>query len=624
MLDIFFLCIIHLTCCGLGLLEYKICTEIKKLESDYETGFINILEDLTFSQWKTLKMCEFYANSKYLNSSKTNGVNKDELKRDTPFYNIVNFRVTIAKVATDLDIKDIDITSDDPKHYIKAMLLRKEAYEWMKENNFAQFLNRMGYTRAKYGGVLVKKYDEGDKMELQVVQWKNVITDQVNIIDNPLIERHYMTPAELLKKKDVWDNIEEVLKLNQDSKAARGYGVKQVSNRICIYEAKGEFPIEFLKNARDELTTQKDKYEYARQQYFVADVYGKNFILYAEELKKSPYDFLPWEEMEGRGLGRGVIEDSEEAQVWTNDAVKNEKGAMDLAGKVVGKTTSKKLGGNILEVDNGKIFELEEGKELELLNLTPSAIGKFENQIRMWKEQADGATSSYDANTGEQPPSGTPYSQTALLNQIASKPFDYRREEAGIFLTRLFDKWIIPYLIKRLKKKHILATDFDEDELAMIDQDFTTHRANQRVKEALLEGKFLTPDEYQAVLESEKLLGTKRYLDMPDDYFDDIEPKISVNPTGELKNKQAILQSLSTLMGDVMKSFNPNTGRFAVFDDPRLAKIFSTIVELSGAGISPASLGIGKQLNAPSSALAQGAQPFSPQPSPISNIPTPA
>lgn len=589
-------------------MEYKICSEVKQLESDYEQSSINILEGLPFSQWNTIKMCEFYANSKYTGAYG----NKDELGRDAPFYNIVNFRVTIAKVATDLDVKDIDITSDDPKHYVKAMLLRKEAYEWMKKNNFAQFLNRMGYTRAKYGGALVKKYEEKGDLELQIVQWKNAITDQVEIKDNPIVERQYMTHAELLRKKDVWKDVREVLKLSQDVKAARKYGQKEVSNRICVYEVKGEFPIEFLKNAKDEQTDEEDKYEYSMQQYFIADVYGKTFILFAEELKESPYDFLPWEEMEGRALGRGVIEDSEEAQVWTNDAVKNEKAAMDLAGKVILKTTDKKLGNNILEVDNGKIFEIQEGKEFDKIDITPAAIGQFEHQINLWKEQADGATSSYDATTGEQPPSGTPYSQTALLNQIASKPFDYRREEAGIFLTRVFEKWIIPHLVKKLKKKHILASDFDEEELAMIDQDFAVSRANDKVKENLLQGKYTSPEEYQALIEVEKLAGTKRYLEMPDNYFDDIEAKVTVNPTGELKNKQAILQSLSTLMADVIKSFNPNTGTFGVFDNPQLSKIFGTILELSGAGISPASLGLGKQQQSPmmqTGAMAQGVQP---------------
>lgn len=575
------------------------------------------MDGLTFSQWQTLRMCEFYSNSKYMGNSAgvtSTGVvigdngNKDELGRDTPFYNVVNYRVTIAKVATDLDIKDIDITSDNPKHYVKAMLLRKEAYEWMKENNFGLFLNRMGYTRAKYGGVLVKKFEDKGKLELQVVQWKNAITDQIDIPNNPIVERQYMTYAELLKKRDVWNNVDEVLERQKDLRTAKKFGEKEISNRICVYEVKGEFPKMYLAQSRDEEYDDDDAYEYSLQQYFIADVYGKKYILFADDLRESPYEYLAWEEMEGRALGRGIIEDSEEAQVWTNDAVKNEKNAMDLAGKVVLKTTSKNLGNNILEVDNGKIFEIEDGKELDVMNLVPAALGEFQTQIQKWKEQADGATSSFDSITGEQPPSGTPYSQTALLNQVASKPFDFRREEAGIFVTKLFTKWVIPHLIKKLKKKHILATDFDAEELEMIDNDFATHRANQKAKESFMKGNPMTQEEYNALIQGEKLLGTKRYLEMPDDYFADIIPKITINPTGELKNKQAILQSLSTILGDVMRTYDPNTRTFAVLENPQTAKIFGSILELSGAGLSPASLGIGKT-NRGTSATAQNMQP---------------
>lgn len=145
-------------------------------------------------------------------------------------------------------------------------------------------------------------------------------------------------------------------------------------------------------------------------------------------------------------------------------------------------------------------------------------------------------------------------------------------------------------------------------------------RANEKIKEMIMNDHYPTQEEYQAIMESEKILGVKRYLEMPDNYFDDIEAKVTIDPTGEMRNKQAILTSLSTIMGDVVKSFNPQTGTFGVFDDPRLAKIFNTIVELSGAGISPASFG---SMNKPSSAIAQGTQPMQAQPSPVQNVPAP-
>jgi hypothetical protein len=43
------------------------------------------------------------------------------------------------------------------------------------------------------------------------------------------------------------------------------------------------------------------------------------------------YKYLPYEEVEGRGLGLGVVEDLFESQVWTNYSVKQKKDMLDLA-----------------------------------------------------------------------------------------------------------------------------------------------------------------------------------------------------------------------------------------------------------------------------------------------------
>lgn len=605
-------------------MTYKIYREVQDIISDYETRPIQIMDGLYFNQYEIIKTCEFYSNSKYL------GGNKDELQREKPFYNIVNFRVTLAKTATDLDIKDVQIGSDDPKHYIHSMLLQKEAYEWMKATNFSYFLNKQGKTRPKYGGVLVKRLlgkndDNKEDLNIEVVEWKNVACDQVDILGGLIVETHYMTPVELMEKNDIW-NLTPIKDVIKAAKKANGKGSKYSqkdeqhnTDRIIVREATGMSTVANYLNFEDEEFKDEDEYTYTLQHYFYADIAGKCYPLFCEEIEKDDfqYMYISWEEMEGRGLGRGVIEDAIEAQVWTNDSVINEKNAMDLAGKVVLKTNSKKVGSNILEIDNGRIFELEDNKELDVLNMEPGALGEFDNQIKRWRDQVDQATSSFDANTGKQPPADTPYSQTALLNQVATKPFDYRREEAGIFLSQIFDKWVIPFLVKKLYDGHILATDFSDDELEMIDDAFATYQANTRAKELIFSGKIVDAQDYKEAINALKLAmkGTRRFLDVPDGFFDNVEAKVTVLTTGEQKNKGAILQSLSTIMGDVMKSFNPQTGTFAVLEDPTMSRIFGTILELSGAGISPASLGIGKpQQN-------QTAQPQPPQQPPQLNQP---
>jgi len=311
------------------------------------------------------------------------------------------------------------------------------------------------------------------------------MTDQMDILGGPIVETHHMTPVMLKNKDGIWNNVREVLK------AYKKLDADDRELNIEVQEITGEFPKCVIRDAMREEDTEEDEYTYSLQRYFVAEVGEEKYLMYGEELTGEMtdyYEYLSWED-NGYGLGRGVIEDSEEAQVWTNDAVINESIAMALAGRVGIKTNSKKLGNSVLEHDHGKIYELEEGKDMNTVNFTPSSLGQYQTIIERWKQQADNVSSSYDAATGEQPPSGTPYSQTALLNAVATKPFDYKREEWGIHLTKIFDKWVIPHLVKKIKKEHILVSEFTDQELEIIDEAFSNKNANEEIVDQAL--KFL-------------------------------------------------------------------------------------------------------------------------------------
>jgi hypothetical protein len=355
------------------------------------------------------------------------------------------------------------------------------------------------------------------------------------------------------------------------------------------------------------------------QHYFIGEVGEKCFMFYAEEADELPYMKLDWEKMPGRGLGRGIIEDSEEAQVWTNDAVINEKNVMDLAGRVIMKTTSKTLTNNLLTMDNGKIINIEDGEELEALNIAPSALGEFQQQIQRWQSQADNSASTYDANTGKQPPADTPLGQTQLLNAVATKPFDYRRQEAGEFVSEIYTRWVIPYLIKKLKKQHILTADFTTEELQMIDESFAIHNANQdTINHAINHGVVPSPDAYQALIQGHKnrLSGAKRTIDFPKGYFDGIDAKVTVITSNDQQNKMALLQSFNQILQTVQQSFNQQTGQYMILQNPIMARIFGRMIELSGIGLSPISLGIDPL---------QGTQPqVPPQVTPAAPSQTPA
>ena len=261
---------------------------------------------------------------------------------------------------------------------------------------------------------------------------------------------------------------------------------------------------------------------------------------------------------------------------------------MELASKVVLKTNSKKARNNILtDVDNGHIFELEDGGDINVLNLTPSSLPELGNLVQRWDNQFERVSSTFNAITGEQMPSGTPYRQTAILNSEASSLFDYRREEAGIFVAELFYDWVIPYLVKKLKKQHILVSDFTDDELNRIDEGFKKFKAKRSIIGKVLEGGNVSEVDYQEELanisKELSMTGNQRYIEVPEGYFDGIEYKVSVVTTGENRNKAAVLETLNTILVTVAK--NPQ-----ILQDKVLMGIFKKIADV--AGVSPAELGL--------------------------------
>jgi hypothetical protein len=552
----------------------QLIAEIDAFEESYKNTNIELVDGLYYNQYNTLKTIEFYSNSKYL------GGQKDELGREKPFYNINKFRVNVATRATDLDIKDIQISADGENFYNEAFLLGKEAYQWMKESHFDVFLNEFGKTRAKYGGVLVKKCMETEKgkkkLELEVVGWKNVITDQIDIEDGIIIEKHFLLPEELMEKEEVWNEMDarEIIKQAKKQKSWDG--------RIEVHEVHGYFPETYLDEKGDE-------FKYTRQCHYIC-MTGKKAVLHSCEETENPYKYLAWDKIVGRGLGQGIVEDGFEAQVWTNDSVIKEHRIMDLAGKVYLKTNSKKVGNNILnDVDNGHVFELEDGGDVNVMNLMPNSIPELGNLAQRWDAQFERVSSTFNAITGESMPSGTPYRQTAILNSESSSLFDYRREEAGIFIQEIFYDWVIPYLVNKLTSKHVLISDYSDEELKKLDEGFKHKKARSAIFAKVFKGEVPTEAEYNRLLDEEQkklsMTGNTRYVEIPKDYFKDVEYKVSVVTTGEQKNKGVILETLNNILLTIGK--NP-----AILQDPTMLTIFKRIMDT--AGVSPISLGISK------------------------------
>jgi hypothetical protein len=556
--------------------NYKILSAIDNIIDSYNEP-VERISGLIRNPKEIIRRVEFYTNSEYLSG------NKDSLGRQKPFYNVSNYRVTTAKTNTDLDVKDIRYEPDSLKDAIPAMLINHELYKNLKDTNFSLTLNEMGMTRPKYGGLLVKKTKKDGKLNIEVVDWVNVDFDPGDVLGGAIIETFYMQPSELAERSDVWDNVDAVLKEHNRVN-------KNKPAKIEVKQISGDFP-ESLYPDNENNNDYVDNGKYARMCMYVAYIGKKKYLLYYEYEKNVEYKYLPWETI-GKGLGRGVVEDGFESQWAINDAMISMKNAMELSGKVVLATDSQKVSGNaITGVDNGHIFELEPGRSITSLNLSASSLPQFQNIIELWNQQYDRVASTFDANTGEAPTAGTPYSQTALLNQVANTPFEYRREEWGIFLNEILNDWILPEIKKNIKKAHYLTSEFSDEELDLIDESIANLETNKMIIDTVLNGGMIeegVPEQYNSQVRQELAKrGKKREIDIPEGFLD-VEGRLTANITGELKNKAALLQSLDSIFKTVVSTFNPNTGTYGALQDPALSKIFGQIIEMSGVPFSSA------------------------------------
>ena len=546
----------------------------KKISDDYDKK-IELIEGLEFSLKDELRNIEFIVNSKYING----GI--DEFGREMPYFNITNYRLNVAIRATDFDTKDVTIVSET-RDYVRSLLIGKKVQQWMKENKFAKKLNRMGEKRPKYGWLLVKKVMLDGEVDPQIVKHTNAIINQAEPLNHPIKELHpAMTRSQLVGKRDVWDNdvIDTLLAMDVDE-----YDIEEVT---------GEMP--------DSVKDDGSEDTYSLYKFFTyTDAKEKEMTLFCEKLKGTMndyYKYVVWAEQDGR-VGRGVVADMFEAQWGTNEVKLLERDAMIMASKTGFVTDDDTLANNVItDLDNGFILNLQEGKTFTQVNTMTNSLPAFDRVKDDWDTQAEKVTSTFDAITGETMPSSTPFRSVAIQNQEASSLFIYRREEMGIFLTELFNDWIIPQIVKGINREWILSAEFSADELAKIDDRFGTYKANEIVKEKILNFE-LEPSfdqmEYEAMIQAFKDFAQEtdntRYMSVPKNYFKDFKFKISVITTNEQRNKAATLESLSNILGQVANTFDPNTGTFAMLENPALAAIFSQAVELSGAGISPVTI----------------------------------
>ena len=588
---------------------------VRKQEQDYINSDTQISEHVSFSPKDNIDKIEAYLNSKHISGD------KDSLGRDKPFFNIVTAASNVWYRATDIDRKDIRIKSTKSSSHTTAMLANAKSKEWMRKSGFGTFLNDWGLTLARYGSAVSKFVEQDGKLVATVVPWNRLIVDAIDFYGNPVIEKHYWTPAQLRKNK-MFD-AEQVESLIEHSLQARetmkGDKSDNKANYIEVYELHGEFSKEML--------TEKESDEniFVQQVHicsFTTTEDGEflDFTLYKGQ-EKNPYHIAHLIKQDGRVMSIGAVEHLFEAQWMVNHNEKAIKDHLELASKMVFQTSDPAYQGkNTGDLDNGSILYHEVNQPLTQLANTSHDIGSLQSSKVDWQNQGNDITSTPDAARGVTPPSGTALGTVQITTAQGLSLFELMAENKGLALEEIWREFVIPNIKKDLNTKEEIVATLDNMSIKQIDSLYVPNEAKRRFNEMAVEKviKALETDDMSQVPspydprqgEMEvagemKNLGNNRYF-APDELsektwkevFDGFEWDVEIEVTNEQSDKQAILANLNDTLGKLAQLGDIENARLVLAKILEETDIFSPM-ELTTTQQAPAPQGGSMGASAP-------------------------
>ena len=518
-------------------------TKIIKNEIDqYINGFVQISEGYQFSQYKLIKRIVLYQNNVYPTGK------IDSQGKYKYFFDIISPRIDSEVKNIDFDTKDISFYSDSTEDSRPIFISNLMLQDWLKENNQSIKLNNAIEQSSGWGNIVWKKIKGGYEM----ADLKNfyVINQTAETLeDSPVIERHILTQSDLRAKKDIWKNVDDVIK-NCGSKnisvVKNGISKEQSVKYYEVYERNGEISEKELKEAQGKEGGSEDKYVLAK--IIVAGLSGSDkegSVLFAEEISEMPYKEYHRGRYNGRWWRAGLYETLFDIQTRANEIGNQIARGLEWSAKTVFRSSDKLIAQNIMtDMNNGDII-----KSIDLQQVSTRMEG-FDQLIADWNrlmEMADRLCNSYEVVTGESLPAGTPFRLGAMMNQNANKLFDFIREKLSIAIRSIYEDWVLPDIMRDLKKKNIIRITGSSEII-------------QTYNQMLVDGWYLknliylpphTPEDALMIKAQklQELQGRKdQFLKIEKNFWDEFKPRIKVVISGENVNMLAELETLSTFI----------------------------------------------------------------------------
>lgn len=570
---------------------------------------VTIVEGLEFNQYDVIIREYLYLNSTF------EGGSIDEVGNEKYFHNIINYRNAAIAKSIEIDVKDLYIDTTQECGYWFSWLLRQELLDWARESGLSALLNRTARAIPDHGSVVWRKHiDDEGIMEIEFVELRDIICDQTmpELCDSQIkMFRHIMSPWEM-RAKASWDQVavERLIKASgkqgeslpreikeNPTVVAKSQALSPVQAEIDVYEVWGNVPETYIPSWRygdfGIKNPDPNKFVYVMAVVGGVEAGSGSEVLYIQPATEEDFEDNYKEFHFGAYRGRWKRESNTEAlfscQVRINELVGRFFRSLRLGSLHLFQTQGPMVAKNLLtDLDDGDILESRE--PINPIQTEIRAFAQYQNEVHAIEVLADRISNISEVVTGEALPAGTPFRQSQQLAQTAGRHFEFIREDFGIFMSEVFQDWILPYLKNELKKEHILNITGSAEELGRFDEAVRKSIIFSNLKDFVLKSNRLpTADELSIAEESlaDQLSKQKRQTKIEKDFFKDIDSvKIRFSVTNEAVDLTKQAETLTNLLAIAQQ--NP-----AVFSDPNARAVISQLMEMSGispitiAGLAP-------------------------------------
>lgn len=545
---------------------------------------VDVDAEFTFNLPYTLKKIDRYNMSKFMKGD----YDTDGFKR--LFFNISRTPLKTSQKAVDIDTKDIKVKAEEGASYYPAWFADIELRQFMKDEGFAEFLNQITERYPKYGEVVVKDVaGVPENIYLKNLRWE----PSTHIEKSPFIHQLYQISLNdferLSKDNKDWTNTDTIIAQTS----------KQEDKTVYLVERTGYFK-------EDKIVEGGDPQKYVYGSKIATDPDQENnkvgyFDLDSRELKKNPYRSLSWEEVDGIGLGLGVMQELFGDQEFYNDVNNKERKALEWNSKKVFKGKDDDVHKNLFrDFDNGDVIDTD----ITELVIAERNLGQYNALYGRIEANANQIAFTHEINTGQAMKSGTPFRLGALQAQAVDSYFEFKREKLGLFLKGIINDFILPAFKKSKRKAHILNLEENSEELAKFDTMIINQLMQEQVnKFEKKHGQLPSVQEYedQRAELTNKLLGKgSRFLNVPGALYDRMKATIEIIITGEKENTGVEMASLTNLYSVLVAN-----------GDPRASDVLDQAMNV--AGINPVSLGVPQEAPATPVATATATAAVAPQ-----------